>query len=144
MSFFEPISEIIRLRKSNITIIDLSFFIKKEPFFNQNRRFFIDFLSFLRIFHQMTFIVIEFLSTIFMSFIDQNWDKMDDIWLNNGRYIMREKAEIIKERILGYIKHHPGCSSQEILSGLNLEIGTTTIKRYLQDLIQDELIVPTG
>lgn len=57
---------------------------------------------------------------------------------------MREKAEIIKERILGYIKHHPGCSSQEILSGLNLKIGTTTIKRYLQDLIQDELIVPTG
>ena len=57
---------------------------------------------------------------------------------------MREKAEIIKERTLGYIKHHPGCSSQEILSGLNLEISTTTIKRYLQDLIQDELIVPTG
>ena len=57
---------------------------------------------------------------------------------------MREKAEIIKERILGYIKHNPECSSQEILSGLNLKIGTTTVKRYLQDLIQDELIVPTG
>ena len=57
---------------------------------------------------------------------------------------MREKAEIIKERILGYIKHNPECSSQEILIGLNLKIGTTTVKRYLQDLIQDELIVPTG
>jgi len=57
---------------------------------------------------------------------------------------MRVKPEIIKERILEFIKHNPECSSQEILSGLNLKIGITTIKRYLQDLIQDELIVPTG
>jgi predicted transcriptional regulator len=57
---------------------------------------------------------------------------------------MRVKPEIIKERILEFIKHNPACSSQAILSGLNLEIGTTTLKRYLQDLIQDEFIIPTG
>jgi Fic family protein/predicted transcriptional regulator len=57
---------------------------------------------------------------------------------------MREKAEIIKERILDFIKQNPGCSSQQILNGLSLEMGTTTMKRYLQDLIQQEFVVPTG
>lgn len=57
---------------------------------------------------------------------------------------MKEKVEIIKERILDFIKNNPVCSSQEILNGLSLKIGTTTIKRYLQDLIQDELVIPTG
>ncbi len=57
---------------------------------------------------------------------------------------MKEKVEIIKERILDFIKNNPVCSSQEILNGLSLKIGTTTIKRYLQDLIQEELVVPTG
>jgi len=57
---------------------------------------------------------------------------------------MKEKVEIIKERILDFIKNNPVCSSQEILNGLSLKIGTTTIKRYLQDLIQEELVIPTG
>jgi len=57
---------------------------------------------------------------------------------------MKEKVEIIKERILDFIKNNPVCSSQEILNGLSLTIGTTTIKRYLQDLIQEELVIPTG
>ena len=57
---------------------------------------------------------------------------------------MKEKVEIIKERILDFIKNNPVCSSQEILNGLSLRIGTTTIKRYLQDLIQEELVIPTG
>ena len=57
---------------------------------------------------------------------------------------MKEKVEVIKERILDFIKNNPVCSSQEILNGLSLKIGTTTIKRYLQDLIQDELVIPTG
>ena len=57
---------------------------------------------------------------------------------------MKEKVEIIKERILDFIKNNPVCSSQEILNGLSLKIGTTTIKRYLQDLILEELVIPTG
>jgi Fic family protein len=57
---------------------------------------------------------------------------------------MKEKVEIIKERILDFIKNNPVSSSQEILNGLSLKIGTTTIKRYLQDLIQEELVIPTG
>ena len=57
---------------------------------------------------------------------------------------MREKIQIIKEKILDFIKQNPFCSSQEILNGLGLEIGSTTIKRYLQDLIQEEFVVPTG
>lgn len=57
---------------------------------------------------------------------------------------MGVKAKIIKKKILDFIKQNPACSSQEILIGLGLEIGTTTIKRYLQDLIQDELVFPTG
>jgi len=57
---------------------------------------------------------------------------------------MKEKVEIIKERILDFIKNNPVCSSQEILNRLSLKIGTTTIKRYLQDLIQEELVIPTG
>ena len=57
---------------------------------------------------------------------------------------MKEKVEIIKERILDFIKNNPVCSSQVILNGLSLKIGTTTIKRYLQDLIQEELVIPTG
>lgn len=57
---------------------------------------------------------------------------------------MSNKIQIIKEKILDFINHHPACSSQEILKGLGLEIGATTIKRYLQDLIQEELVVPTG
>ena len=57
---------------------------------------------------------------------------------------MKEKVEVIKGRILDFIKNNPVCSSQEILNGLSLKIGTTTIKRYLQDLIQEELVIPTG
>lgn len=57
---------------------------------------------------------------------------------------MGKKAEIIKERVLDFIHRNPVCSSQEILNGLGLEIGSTTIKRYLQDLIEEELVVPTG
>lgn len=57
---------------------------------------------------------------------------------------MGVKAKIIKGKILDFIKQNPACSSQEILIGLGLDIGTTTIKRYLQDLIQDELVFPTG
>jgi Fic family protein len=57
---------------------------------------------------------------------------------------MKEKVELIKERILDFIKNNPVCSSQEILNGLSLKIGTTTIKRYLQDLILEELVIPTG
>lgn len=57
---------------------------------------------------------------------------------------MKDKVEVIKERILDFIKNNPVCSSQEILNGLSLKIGTTTIKRYLQDLILEELVIPTG
>jgi len=57
---------------------------------------------------------------------------------------MKEKVEVIKGRILDFIKNNPVCSSQEILNGLSLKIGTTTIKRYLQDLILEELVIPTG
>lgn len=57
---------------------------------------------------------------------------------------MSNKVQVIKERVLDFINHNPVCSSQEILMGLGLEIGTSTIKRYLQDLIQEELVVPTG
>lgn len=57
---------------------------------------------------------------------------------------MKEKVEVIKGRIIDFIKNNPVCSSQEILNGLSLKIGTTTIKRYLQDLILEELVIPTG
>ena len=57
---------------------------------------------------------------------------------------MSEKVEKIKEQILDFIKDRPACSSQQILDGLGLAISATTIKRYLHDLMLEELVLPSG
>jgi Fic family protein len=56
-----------------------------------------------------------------------------------------EKSPIDKSRlILGFIKSNPFLSSKEIHTGLNVEIGYATVKRILQRLISENLIVPSG
>ena len=62
-------------------------------------------------------------------------------FLNKKSYFLSNSSA---NTCVNFIKNNPVCSSQEILNGLSLKIGTTTIKRYLQDLIQDELVIPTG
>lgn len=57
---------------------------------------------------------------------------------------MPKKSENRKEEILEFIQAHPNCTSQEILDGLNLEISVATLRRKLQDLVAEELVVPIG
>ena len=56
-------------------------------------------------------------------------------------------AKIKKEiggKILDFIKQNPHCSSKEIDDGLNNAVGYATIKRALQDLLAENLIIISG
>ena len=56
-----------------------------------------------------------------------------------------EKSSIDKSSlILEFIKSNPFLSSKEIHKGLNVEIGYATLKRYLQKLISENLIIFSG
>ena len=46
--------------------------------------------------------------------------------------------------ILEFVKANPSLSSKEIHEGLNLKFGYATVKRILQDLISENLIIPSG
>jgi prophage maintenance system killer protein len=46
--------------------------------------------------------------------------------------------------ILEFIKAHPLLSSKEVYTGLNVELGYATVKRNLQKLISENLIITSG
>lgn len=48
------------------------------------------------------------------------------------------------EGILAFIKRHPSLSSKEIHDGLGTEVGYATIKRALQKLESENLIITLG
>ncbi len=50
----------------------------------------------------------------------------------------------IENLILDFIKHHPNCSSNEILQGINERKSLATVKRTISKLIQGKLIISTG
>ncbi|MBC8215603.1 MAG: Fic family protein [Candidatus Marinimicrobia bacterium] len=49
-----------------------------------------------------------------------------------------------KNRILDFVKENPLLSSKEIHSGLNIDVGYSTVKRILTKLISDKLISSVG
>lgn len=53
---------------------------------------------------------------------------------------MSDKSRLILE----FIKANPSLSSKEILDGLDLELGYATVKRTLQKLISENLIISSG
>ena len=53
-------------------------------------------------------------------------------------------ASLLNTAILEYIKKHPLQSSKEIYDGLELEIGYATIKRALNQLLSEKLIITKG
>lgn len=57
---------------------------------------------------------------------------------------MAQKTSLHKDKILAYIKDFPKCSSNEILNGINATISIATLKRSLQDLITEGLIISLG
>ena len=46
--------------------------------------------------------------------------------------------------MLGYLKDHALSTAKEMVQGLGLVISASTTKRYLNDLIQEGLVVPSG
>jgi len=48
------------------------------------------------------------------------------------------------EQVLDFIKKNPSCSSKEIHDGLSIEISYATLKRILQILISENLIITKG
>ena len=54
------------------------------------------------------------------------------------------KSTLTPERIIDFIGSHPSCSSKEIHLGLGQEWGYATVKRALQVLIADQLIIAQG
>lgn len=57
---------------------------------------------------------------------------------------MPKKLADNTDEIIDFIANHPRCSSQEILDGLNLTISPATLRRKLQELVAEELIVAIG
>ncbi len=57
---------------------------------------------------------------------------------------MAKEKRDYNELIIAFIKEHPQCSSQEILSGLHLNISIATLKRALQKLVAQNLVSITG
>lgn len=57
---------------------------------------------------------------------------------------MPKKLADNTDEIIDFISNHPRCSSQEILDGLNLTISPATLRRKLQELVAEELIVAIG
>lgn len=57
---------------------------------------------------------------------------------------MANKTRIKSDEILQFIKEHPKCSSTEILTGIKMEISIATLKRALQELVSDALVITIG
>lgn len=57
---------------------------------------------------------------------------------------MPKKTSKPDSQIIEFIKHHPKCSSQEILDGLHLEMSIATLRRLLVDLSSEGLVSPIG
>lgn len=57
---------------------------------------------------------------------------------------MAKKSTYSKSHILDYIKNNPKCSSNEILNGINGEMSIATLKRVLQELVSEGLIITKG
>lgn len=57
---------------------------------------------------------------------------------------MAKVKKEIRSKILDFIKQNPFCSSKEINDGLNNAAGYATIKRVLQELLAENLIITSG
>ena len=57
---------------------------------------------------------------------------------------MGNTGNTYSDLIVGYIKTHPECSSQEILKGPGMNISIATLKRALQKLVAEGLVTTTG
>jgi Fic family protein len=49
-----------------------------------------------------------------------------------------------RKEILNYIQEHPSSSSSELKEGIEVEMSVATIKRVLQELVKDQLIISSG
>ena len=57
---------------------------------------------------------------------------------------MAKKLNFKTDDILEFIKDNPICSSNEILNGINGEMSIATLKRVLQELVSEGLIITKG
>ncbi len=57
---------------------------------------------------------------------------------------MAKKSNFKTDDILEFIKYNPICSSNEILKGINGEMSIATLKRVLQELVSEGLIITKG
>lgn len=57
---------------------------------------------------------------------------------------MAKKPNIITDEILEFIKGNSKCSSNEILNGISAEVSIATLKRALQELVAEGLIMTIG
>lgn len=57
---------------------------------------------------------------------------------------MAKKPRIKSDEILQFIKEHPKCSSNEILTGIKMDISIATLKRALQELVSYALVITIG
>jgi Fic family protein len=49
-----------------------------------------------------------------------------------------------RQEILNFIQEHPSISSSELKEGIEVEMSVATIKRVLQELVKDQLIISSG
>lgn len=57
---------------------------------------------------------------------------------------MGTKISNRSNEIIQFIKHNPKCTSQQILTGLQLEISIATLKRALQELVANGFVITRG
>lgn len=57
---------------------------------------------------------------------------------------MSKSLDNRKDLVLSFIKENPSCSSKEIHDGVNEKLGYATVKRILQNLLSENLIVVSG
>ena len=57
---------------------------------------------------------------------------------------MSKSLDSRRDLILSFIKDNPSCSSKEIHEGVNEKLGYATVKRILQNLLSENLIVVSG
>ncbi|MEI7727172.1 MAG: hypothetical protein WCK09_18830, partial [Bacteroidota bacterium] len=57
---------------------------------------------------------------------------------------MTKSGSQLKDVIVDYINNYPNCSSKQIHEGIGQEWGYATVKRSIQQLLSDNLIVALG
>ncbi len=57
---------------------------------------------------------------------------------------MTTSGSQLRDAIVDFIKNHPHCSSKQIHEGIRQEWGYATVKRSIQVLLSDKLIVALG